>query len=101
MNASGEVDYYNSNNVYNETRSVYASQYKEKMTLNTDILTDEEYDWLADLILSPMVFIEMNSYFIPCVIVRNNYEFKKVINDKLTNLTIDIEFGEQFNAQYR
>lgn len=101
VNASGEVSYKNANNVYNETRSVYSSQYKEKMVLNTDIVTDEEYTWLADLVLSPMVYMEMEGYFIPVVITQNNYEFKKVINDKLTNLTVDIEFGDQFNAQYR
>lgn len=101
MDSSGVVSYKNSNNVYNETRAVYASQYKEKMTLNTDILTDDEYEWLGDMILSPMIFIEMDGYLVPCAITENNYEFKKRINDKLTNLTINIEFGEQFNAQYR
>lgn len=101
VNASGEVSYYNSNNVYNETRSVYSSQYKEKMTLNTDIMTDDEYTWLGDLILSPMVFIEMGGYFIPVVISQNNYEFRKVVNDKITNLTLSIEFGDQLNTQYR
>jgi hypothetical protein len=101
MDSSGVITYKNSNNVYNETRAVYASQYKEKMTLNTDILSDDEYQWLGDLILSPMVFIEMSGHFIPCAIKENNYEFKKRINDKLTNLTLNIEFGEQFNTQYR
>lgn len=101
VDGSGVVSYFNANNVYNETRSVYASQYKERMTLNTDILSDAEYTWLADLVLSPMIYLEMDGYHIPIVISRNNYEFKKVINDKLTNLTIDVEFGDQFNAQYR
>lgn len=101
MDTSGVISYKNSNNVYNETRSVYASQYKEKMTLNTDNLTDDEYTWLGDLILSPMVYVEMDGYFIPCMITANDYEFRKSINDKITNLTMNIEFGEQFNAQYR
>lgn len=101
VNASGVVSYHNANNVYNETRSVYASQYTERMTLNTDILTDEEYQWLADLILSPMVYMEMDTYYIPVVIEQSNYEFRKIINDKLTNLTVEIAFGDQFNAQYR
>lgn len=101
MDLSGVITYKNSNNVYNEIRSVYASQYKEKMTLTTDFLSNDEYVWMADLILSPMVFIEMSGYFVPCMITDNNYEFRKYINDQLTPLTINIEFGEQFNAQYR
>jgi hypothetical protein len=56
---------------------------------------------LADLILSPMVFIEDGGYFFPCVITDTNYEVKKFINDDLTNLTISVEFGKQLNAQFR
>jgi hypothetical protein len=101
IDASGNVVYYNSNNVYNETTSVYASQYGEGLTLNTDILTDDEYTWLGDLILSPLVYVEREGYFLPANITDTNYEFKKQVNDKLTNLTIEIKFGDQFNAQYR
>ncbi len=71
------------------------------MTLNSDLLTDAEYIWLQDLILSPMVYIEDSGYFFPCVITDNDYEPKKYINDDLSNLVINIEFGKQQNAQYR
>lgn len=100
IDASGNVSYY-SGVVYNDTRSVYSSQYKEKLSLNTDILNDAEYTWLGDLIVSPMVYVEMSGYLIPCVITANNYEFRKQINDRLTNLTVDIEFGDMFNTQFR
>lgn len=101
VDASGNVTYKNSNGVYNENRSVYSSQFTEKLTLNSDLLTDQEYRWLSDLIVSPMVYIEDGGYFFPCVITDNNYEPKKFINDDLTNLTINVEFGRQLNAQYR
>lgn len=101
VDVSGVVAYKNANKVYNESRSVYSAQYKEKLTLNSDLLTDEEYTWLSDLLLSPMVYIEDGGYFFPCVITENNYEPKKVINDDLTNLTISIEYGQQLNSQFR
>jgi hypothetical protein len=101
MDSSGNISYHNSNKVYNETRSIYASQYKEKMVLNTDILTDAEYVWLGDLVLSPMIYMQMGDYFIPIVVTSSDYEFKKTINDDLTNLTLNIEFGDIFNAQFR
>jgi len=101
IDVSGNVSYYNANGVYNETRSTYASQYMEKMTLNTDIVTDEEYQWLGELFISPSVYIELNGYFIPVAITSNNYEYKKRVNDKLTNITMDIEYGDNFSAQYR
>jgi len=100
--ADGTVSYFNATTkVYNETRSTYASQYTEKMTLNTDIITDEEYTWLGDLVLSPLVYIEIGGYFIPVAVTATNYEYRKRINDKLTNLQLDVAFGDQFNAQYR
>ena len=101
VDSSGVVSYKNSNNVFNESRSVYAAQYKDKLTLNSDNLTDAEYIWLQELVLSPMVYIEESGSFFPCVVVATDYEPKKYINDDLTNLTINVEYGTQLNAQYR
>lgn len=97
----GQVSYKTDNGVYNESRSVYSSLYKEKLQLNSDLLTDAEYIWLSDLILSPMIYLEDSGYLYPIVITDNNYEPKKVINDDLTNLVINIEFGTSLNAQFR
>jgi hypothetical protein len=100
INADG-IPKYLDQKVYRETRSVYAGSWKEKMTLNTDLLPDAEYVWLEDLIKSPLAYIQIQGYFYPIVITDTNYEPKKTINDDLTNLTINIEFGDRFNTQYR
>lgn len=101
MDSSGLITYKNASNVYNESKVVYSTQYKEKVTINSDLLNDKEYEWMQDLILSPMVYLSKNGYYLPCSIIQNNYEQKKNINDDLTNLSLTIEFGEQFNSQYR
>jgi len=101
VDSAGLVTFKNSNGVYNENRSVYAVQFKEKLLLNTDNLSDSEYIWLKDLILSPMVYIEDGGYLFPCVITDNSYEEKKFINDEMTNLALNIEFGNQLNSQFR
>lgn len=102
ITSDGQPHYYNiEHNVYRESRSVYAGSWKEKMILNTDLLTDAEYTWLEDLMLSPLVYIEIDDYFFPLTITDSNYEPRKVINDDLTNLTLNIEFGDRFNTQYR
>jgi hypothetical protein len=101
VSSGGIPQYYNDQKVYLETRSVYAGAWKEKMTLNTDILTDAEYEWLEDLILSPLAYVQIDDYLYPLVMTDNNYEPRKVINDDLTNLTLNIEFGDRFNTQYR
>lgn len=97
----GQPEYYNSTKVYKETESVYAGTWTEKMVLNTDILKDDEYEWLEDLVLSPLAYVEIESYFYPLKLTDTNYEPKTVINDDLTNLTINIEYGDRFNTQYR
>jgi len=101
IDASGVVRYFNAGNVYNDTAAVYASQYMDKLTLNSDFISDQEYEWLGELMRSPMVYVQMGAYFIPARINGNNYEYRKHINDKFTNITLDIEFGETFNAQFR
>lgn len=101
VDSSGIVSRKNANGVYNESKSVYASQFIEKLQLNSDLLTDADYTWLADLVLSPMVYIEDGSYLFPCAITDTSYEPKKFINDDLTNLTINIEYGLNLNAQFR
>jgi hypothetical protein len=101
INASGLPEYFNAQKVYRETNKVYAGAWKESMTLNTDLLRDDEYAWLEDLIFSPICYIEIEGYFFPMTITDTNYEAKKVINDDLTNLTINIEFGDRFATQYR
>lgn len=76
---TGAVSYKNSNGVYNESTSVYSSQFDEKLTLNSDLLTDAEYLWLRDLIVSPMVYIQDGAYFYPVNISETDYEPKKAI----------------------
>jgi len=101
IDASGIPKYYNTQKVYRETKSVYAASWTEKMVLNSDLLTDDEYTWLEELILSPLAYIQIGDYFYPIKITDNNYEPRKTVNDDLTNLTLNIEFGDRFNTQYR
>lgn len=101
VNSSGQPEFYSGSKVYRETNKVYAGAWKEKMVLNSDLLKDDEYTWLEDLVLSPLAYIEINDYYYPINISDTNYEPHKVVNDDLTNLTINIEFGDRFNTQYR
>lgn len=101
INSLGQPEYFNSQKVYRETNKVYAGAWKEKMILNSDLLKDDEYTWLEELINSPICYIEIQGYFYPITITDTNYESHKIINDDLTNLTINIEFGDRFATQYR
>jgi hypothetical protein len=101
VSAAGAVSYKSPNNVYYEKTYTYASQFSEKLVLNSDLLTDAEYAWLYDLVVSPLVFLQLGNEFIPVKLTDTNYESRRVANDGLTNLTINIDLGRTLNAQYR
>jgi len=98
---TGNVSFRNANGVYNETDSTYSSQYTEGLELNSDLITDGEYLWLKDLMLSPLVYVEDSGSFYCVQITEDTYEAKKNINDELTNLNINLTFGNQLNQQFR
>jgi hypothetical protein len=88
---------------YNEGSKVYAGSYKEKMQLTSDILSTGEYDWLSELINSPLVYL-LNSTtqeFYPVIITDTNYEFKDDRINKTDFLTVNIEFSIDNNVQFR
>jgi len=88
---------------YNEASKVYAGSYKEKMQLTSDILSTGEYDWLSELINSPLVYL-LNSTtqdFYPVIITDSNYEFKDERINKTDTLTVNIEFSVGNNVQFR
>jgi capsule polysaccharide modification protein KpsS len=96
----GNYSLYNGRFV-NDNAITYNSSFKEKWNLNTDIIDESTYSWLAELITSPQVFYYDNGYYYPIQITDTNYEFKKWINDRAFNLNLNIEFGDTFNTQYR
>lgn len=103
VNGSGVVESSTTNKVYQEARPVYASHYIETKIYNTDLLTDDEFNWLADLVISPMVYNEEDNHdFIPIVVKNTNYDVIKEINEgEPQNLTLTFEYGPTLNAQYR
>lgn len=91
---NGSVDYYDANNVYGESKINYGSKINWKYKLTYDFPTDQEYEWLAELIFSPQIFIEMDGNFYPVTITNTNYEYSKNINNGLKELQIDIEMNQ-------
>lgn len=105
MDSSGNISYYNSNRVFNEGRIKWASEYKDKITLNSGLMTPDEYVWLAELIDSPQIFIEEtingSTYYMPVVITANNFEFKDRQVDKQNSLELEFEYSVSQNSIYR
>lgn len=99
IDGAGAVSYYTANKVYNDIAPIYFSSYNEQMVLNSDFISDDEYTWLQELLVSPRVYIEQNGYFIPVDITERTYEVRKQVNDKLTNITITVTTDANYNAQ--
>ena len=89
--------------VYNESMKAYATKYSQKMQLTSDIMSTGEYDWLAELINSPLVYLldSTSQEFYPVMITDTNYEFKDDRINKTDTLTVNIEFSDSQNTQYR
>ena len=84
----------------NEQRTVFASQISEKLKLQTDFVSDTDYKFLAQLVASPLVMIGEGGILYPVIISDTNYEVKQYLTDKLTTLSINVEFPTQ-QTQYR
>lgn len=88
------VDYYDANNVYNESKINYGSKTNHSYKLTMDFPTDAEYIWLAELIVSPQIYAEIDGNYYPVSIKSNNYEYSTYTNNRLKALEIDIELNQ-------
>jgi len=91
---NSSVTYFDSKNVYNESKVNYGSKsdYNHKLTM--DFPTDEEYEWLAELISSPQIYADIEGNYYPITIQDTNYEYSKYENNHLKQLEITIELNQ-------
>jgi hypothetical protein len=88
------VDYYDANKVYNESKINYGSKSNHSYKLTMDFPSDAEYVWLAELIVSPQIYAEIDGNYYPVSIKSNNYEYSTYTNNRLRALEIDIELNQ-------
>lgn len=99
VDASGIVALKNGN-VMNTQSGNYAVTFEEELKLNTDMLTDEEYEWLYQLIVSPIIYVEDSGILYPVTIDEQNYSFKNHDIDGLSNFSASFKFGQTFKTQF-
>jgi hypothetical protein len=71
---------------------VLSTKIMERVTLNSDWISEDQAVWLKELISSPVVFQEIDNEFIGVRVLTSSYEVKKSVNEKLFNLTIELEY---------
>ena len=93
---------WNQYNVFNGGSVQFATQQTITYKLTSDWLNLTDYTWLRDLIMSPEVYMELNSgEYIPIKITTSSWTQKKQYVDKTYNLELDIEFGNKEFSQSR
>lgn len=97
---------FNSSNVYgyasgDRSTQVMTSSNQDSLTVNSDWITEAESIWLKELITSPIVFMEVGSGLVPISISETKYKFSKKVNEKIFNLQVTFDFGnENFRQTY-
>ena len=80
------------------SKSDYYNEMTQRTTLNSNFITEAEAVWLKQLINSPRVWI-YDTELIPINIRTSDYEQKYHINDKVFNLTLEVEHSFIDKAQ--
>ena len=115
INRLGGVDYQLFKMKYNKTQDIVNKTYNsnvsnvnikkklnieitEKYILNTDYLSETDYNKLEELISSPVIFMQnttslLETNYIRVNITDTNFTYKEIIKDKLCQLQINIEYS--------
>ena len=82
----------------------------EKISMNTDFVSESESEWFEELINSPEIYTlesltvdhgssSLNKYVTPVRLLTSNYTRKTVANDKLMQYTFEVEKTKTLNTQ--
>ena len=84
-----------STNSYDRGAVVYNTSITDRLTLDSDWVSQAESEWLEQLIVSPEVYWDNNDELQAITITDTSYEKKKTVNDKLFNLRIEVEISQK------
>jgi hypothetical protein len=66
-----------------------------------DAPTDAEWQWLVELLTSPLVYFEQDGYFYPVTLKNTTYEYSKYVNNRLRPFEVDIDINQSRDTQLR
>lgn len=99
--AASSISYVQSGNYVGGNKTYYTSS-KQKLKLTTDYISDDEYIWLGEMLMSTDVKIleKETGYWIPIQITNTNYEYKQFVSDSLSTIQLEVEYAP-LNSQFR
>jgi hypothetical protein len=66
---------------------------KEKITVNTDFIPEEYNLLFTELMLSEFIYLEENGTVLPVNLMKNTFEKKTKLNNKLIQYSMDFEYS--------
>ena len=103
--STGEVGYVGENvvgDILLGGKRGFATKSTQRWELSSHILTDDEYEWLGDLLSSPDVYMHDPLVgWVPVLITNSNYERRTYLNSRMDRrLELEVEFSNPYNAQF-
>ena len=95
------VDYISTANRYYEGRIDHSNKSRWNFKLTADAMSDQDFEWIAELYTSPQRLLEIDGYFYPVTVKQSNYDYKKFVNDRLKPLEVEFELNTERYTQLR
>lgn len=71
----------------------FATVIKDKITVNSDWIDDNQSEWLRQLVESPEVYYDDGTDMFAITVLNAEFETKKAITDRLFNMVLEFEYS--------
>ena len=90
---NGLISNYGNYALNKHVKQTYNVNGKEKVTVNTDFIHEEYNALFTELMLSEFIYLEENGQVLPVNLLKNTFEKKTKLNNKLIQYSMDFEYS--------
>jgi hypothetical protein len=90
---NGLISNYGSYALNKHVKQTYNVNGKEKVTVNTDFIPEAYNALFTELMLSEFIYLEENGTVLPVNLLKNSFEKKTKLNNKLIQYSMDFEYS--------
>ena len=90
---NGLISNYGNYALNKHVKQTYNVNGKEKITVNTDFIPEEYNLLFTELMLSEFIYLEENEQVLPVNLMKNSFEKKTKLNNKLIQYSMDFEYS--------
>ena len=90
---NGLISTYGSYSLNQHEKQTFNVNGKEKVTVNTDFISEEYNALFTELMLSEFIYLEENGQVLPVNLLKNSFEKKTKLINKLIQYSMDFEYS--------